>query len=286
MGDLHRLDALLGAGDQQPGRGQLADEGRASSPRVVIGARRRVSSDSSPTLTSWMKSLGRRSWSRSGSSLKTSSATVAMAPSTPPIASYASLVRTAPRRCFHNCSSKKESSGNRPGSWPMSPRIRFEQARLELQPHLGRGGLDDLPEFPLVHGAQGDLGILPDAVDQGAIVEDAAVEIRPACEDDRQRGGLRGVQQLVDEGADDLVIPAERVELLPLVDDQQQPLRPRLLAQGDFGEVAEGQRPLLEAARPSRWPSPGGRPRPRGRATAGARRRSPGCSGAGPSAPW
>ena len=58
--------------------------------------------------------------------------------------------------------------------------------------------------------------------------------------------GLRGVQQLVREGADDLVVAAERVELLPLVDDQQQPLRPRLLVQGDFGEVAEGQRPFLE----------------------------------------
>ena len=128
-----------------------------------------------------------------------------MAPSTPPIASYASWVRTAPRRCFQSCSSKNERSGKRPGSWLTSARIRFDKSRLELQPHLGRGCLDDLPEFPFVHGTQGDLGPFPDAVDQGAIVEDAAVEIRPACEDDRHGGVLRGVEQLVDEGADDLV---------------------------------------------------------------------------------
>ena len=178
--------------------------------------------------------------------MNTSSATVAIAFSTPPIASYASLVSTAPRRCFHNCSSKNESKRQASRFLAHVPEDSRGQTGLEFKPHFARGRLDDLAELPLVHRGQRDLGALADAFDQGAVSQDMAVEIGPAREDHAQEFGLRRVEQLVRERSDELVIAAERVQLLPLVDDQQQPLRPRLLVQGDLDEVAEGQRPFLE----------------------------------------
>ena len=126
-----------------------------------------------------MKSLGRRSWSRSGESGEDVLGHGRDGPLDPAHRVVRLVGQDRPPPLFPQLLQQEGEQRQASRFLAHVAEDSLGQARLEFEPHLGRGGLDDLPEFPLVHRAERDLGVLADAVDQGAIVRGHARRNRP-----------------------------------------------------------------------------------------------------------
>ena len=85
--------------------------------------------------------------------------------------------------------------------------------------------------------------------DERAVGERPAEEVAAHRQHHADRPGRRSLQQLIDEDAADLLVRAERVELLPLIDEQQQPIGARLLLQHAGGDVAQRDRAVRQMRR-------------------------------------
>ena len=172
----------------------------------------------------------------SDSAATASSATWAMAPCRPPIATYAPRVSSRPSRRSHNRVRHDDTSGSNPGSEPAS--VTTASASPSVSRPGAPGRLLDDPTY--LRGAQraDQQGVVRQRSGEPGLVREAGEVVTADGQDHAHRGAFVG-GQLAEYGQERRalgLVGARRPDLLELVDDQH-----RLRAVGGLALGAEDQ---------------------------------------------